>query len=239
MNSLIHALTFLTVLPMPQVAWRDGDLGRAAAWFPTVGLLLGAILCGAWWLLGQLFSPLITAVLLVTLWAALTGGLHLDGLADCGDGLLVAATAERRLDIMRDSRLGTFGAVSLILFLALKIAAVGELRSPLALLLAPTVGRLLILPTAQRPPARSGGLGAGFAAAVPRGSAMAGSIFVLLLALLIGWRGLAGIAAALLAAVGLWRLAQARIGGVTGDVMGAVIELAELAVLLVFAAEVV
>src|SRR5438105_137537 len=81
--SFLIALGFLTTIPVRTSAPESGDLGRAGRWFPTVGLVLGAVLATAHFLLSQLFSPLLTAALVVALWTALTGGLHLDGLADC------------------------------------------------------------------------------------------------------------------------------------------------------------
>src|SRR5216684_378067 len=102
------ALGFLTIWPVRVGATKPGDLGRAAGWFPLVGLLLGLVLSGAQWLLLRLFPPPLVGGLVVALWAALTGGLHLDGLADCGDGLWVSASPERRLEIMHDARIGAF-----------------------------------------------------------------------------------------------------------------------------------
>jgi adenosylcobinamide-GDP ribazoletransferase len=181
----------------------------------------------------------------VALWAALTGGLHLDGLADCGDGLLAAVAPERRLEIMRDPRLGAFGGLSLVLFVIIKILAVASL--PVArpwtallavgpLLLAPVVGRWLILLAARQPAARAGGLGQAFAAGLPPRSLLLAAVLPAALALLGGPR--AGLAAGLacVVALAILRLARARLGGVTGDVFGLVVELAELTVLLTFAA---
>jgi len=103
-----QATTFLTTIPTPPQTWESGDLGRAGGAFPLVGLCLGGLLCLAWWGLNIVFPTMITAVLVVMLWAILTGGLHLDGLADCGDGLLATVSTERRLAILKDSRIGAF-----------------------------------------------------------------------------------------------------------------------------------
>ncbi len=236
------AFGFLTTLPVPNGAPRPGDLGRAAVWFPLVGLVLGALLAGGWLLFGRLFSPLLAGALVVALWAALTGGLHLDGLADCGDGLLAAATPARRLEIMRDPRLGAFGGLSLILFVMLKVLAVAALPAGdwwvrvVPLLLAPVVGRWLLLLAARQPNARPGGLGADFALGLqPRTLWLAGAA-TLLLTLLGGGRGLVALALAHGVALLVFRAARARLGGVTGDVFGLTVELAELTVLLTFAA---
>ena len=129
MKSLLVALGFLTAIPVRTGAPAPGDLGRSGMCFPLVGLALGVVLVAAQYALVELFPPLLTATLVVALWAAFTGGLHLDGLADCADGLLATAMRERRLEILRDPRVGAFGVVALTLFLLLKVHAVAALLS--------------------------------------------------------------------------------------------------------------
>jgi adenosylcobinamide-GDP ribazoletransferase len=236
------ALSFLTTLPVRAPSVPPGSLGRAAPWFPVVGVIVGALLAAAWWGLGYVFPPVLSAVLLVALWAALTGGLHLDGLADCGDGLLAAVPPERRLEIMRDPRLGTFGGLSLFLFLLLKVFTVAALpASPLgyyALLLAPALARWLILTVARQPSARPGGMGAAFGQGLTPAALAVAAVLPVVLVVGGGWRGLGAAAAALLVVLIVSRVARARLGGVTGEVLGLTVELSELAVLLVFAAQV-
>jgi len=250
MNDLLLAIGFLTVFPVQTPAPQPGDLGRAGVWFPTVGLILGVILATAHFLLSQLFSPLLTAALVVALWAMLTGGLHLDGLADCCDGLFAAVSPERRLEIMRDPRLGAFGGLGLTLFLILKILALASLQPlstfhlPLSssfllpycsLLLAPSFARWLILLVARQPSARPGGLGTDFALGLTPRVFLLAALIPLALILLGGWRALIAAALAHLVAFVVIRLARARLGGITGDVLGLTVELSELAVLLAFA----
>jgi adenosylcobinamide-GDP ribazoletransferase len=234
------ALSFLTTLPVRAPDMPPGSLGRAAPWFPVVGVLLGALLTAAWWGLGWVFSPVLGAVLLVASWAALTGGLHLDGLADCGDGLLAAVPPERRLEIMKDPRLGTFGGLSLLLFLLLKVFAVAELPGgaggACALLLAPALARWLLIIVARQPSARPGGLGAAFSQGLTPASLAVAAVVPAVVAVLGGWRALAAVLAALLVILVIIRVARARLGGITGDVLGLAVELSELAVLLTFAA---
>ena len=129
MQGLALAIGFLTALPMRMAAPRPGDLGRAGVWFPLVGLGLGVLLSLAYWLLAHVFALVLVAALVVALWAAFTGGLHLDGLADSGDGLLSVASVERRLESMRDPRLGAFGVSVLALFIIIKILAVAGLSA--------------------------------------------------------------------------------------------------------------
>lgn len=231
------AFSFLTILPMPTVAYQPGRLGRAGRWFPVVGLVIGILLTGAQGLLLHFFSPLLTAALVTTLWAALTGGLHLDGLADCCDGLLAATGHERRLEIMRDPRTGAFAVIGLALFLIVKVTAIAALPTTLpALLLAPTGGRWLLLWVARQPAARSGGLGADFAAGLTTSTLLWALIAPVALGFIFPSLHLL-IAGALAGGITWWiiRVVRTRLGGVTGDVFGLVVELSEVAVLLAYA----
>ena len=238
MRSLILAVRFLTVLPVPgPEAQGPTALGRAAWWFPAVGLVLGAALGGFLHGLEQLFPPLVAAVLLVAGWKAVTGGIHLDGLADLLDGIAGGDPA-RRLAIMRDSRIGVFGALGLIFAALIAVAAVSELSGPArarVLLLAPLLGRTapLLAGAWLRPATPGQGLGAGFAAGLSRAS---GAVWVAA-SLVLAW-ALLGPGGVLLVVAGLGGAllvasdASRRLGGVTGDVLGAVVEVAELGVLL-------
>lgn len=242
MRSLILAVRFLTVLPVPgQEAQGPAALGRAAWWFPVVGIALGAGLAGFIRGLERVFPPLVAAVLLVAAWKIASGGLHLDGLADLLDGVAGAEPA-RRLAIMRDSRIGAFGALGLVFTVLLAAAAVSELAGPArarVLLLAPLVGRVapLLVGGWLRPATPGQGLGAAFVAGLSRWSGPLWAVAGLFLAwAVLGPVGpllvLAGLSGALLVALG----ASRRLGGVTGDVLGAVVEIAELGVLLAGAA---
>jgi adenosylcobinamide-GDP ribazoletransferase len=239
LNEFWLALGFLTTLPTKMVAYQPDGLGRAGRWFPGVGLILGLLLAALYTLSVLWFTPAITSVLVIILWAGLTGGLHLDGLADCCDGLLASVPRERRLEIMRDPRVGAFGVIGLVLALLLKAAAVMALGNPLpALVLAPVWARWFILWAARQPPARPGGLGNAFAASltpVILAQALILPLLVLATAFYVDWRSLLAVMVAGLAVSGVIRLAHARIGGVTGDVFGAVVELAEITILLVLA----
>jgi len=239
MQNLRKAVGFLTVFPAGRdLDYQSGDLGRAAPWFPLVGAFIGLLAGLAGWGLGIIFPPLLAAVFTLAVWESLSGWLHLDGLADCCDGLLPAAAPQRRLEIMRDARLGTFGTAGLILFLAAKGAALGYAaggwQTLLTFMLAGSTGRWLVIAAARQPLARPGGMGAEMTSAARMRSLILAGLIPLSLALPGGWRGLAGLGLALLAGWGLFRFSRARIGGVTGDVMGCAIELGELACLLPF-----
>jgi adenosylcobinamide-GDP ribazoletransferase len=186
------------------------------------------------------FPTLLAALLTVTVWKVVTGGLHLDGLADCLDGL-VGRDPEHRLAIMRDSRIGAFGALGLILFLLLELAAVAELPQAVrwrVLLAAPAIARALPPLLARAfPAARPHGHGAAFRAGLHRGSAAV----ALALGAAVAFGALGPMAAVALAAAvvvalaGGWFMAG-RLGGISGDVLGASVEVAELAVLLTVSA---
>lgn len=233
------AVSFLTVLPTPPLDYVPGGLGKAAGWFSAVGLLLGLLLTGAHWGFELLFPPLLAATLTVALWAILTGGLHLDGLADCCDGLLAPTSPERRREIMRDPRCGAFAVIGVTLTLFVKITAVAALPQGVApLLLAPTLARYLLLWVAQATPARPGGMGAELRAHLAPNSWWLGALPPLII-LLIGfhWQLLIASVGAALAVWLLVRLANRRIGGVTGDVFGLTVEMSEVVVLLCCAAQ--
>jgi adenosylcobinamide-GDP ribazoletransferase len=240
-SGLLVAVRYLTILPVPGRA-RGGPevLGRAAAWFPVVGLALGAGLVVVDRATAWLFPTLLASLLVVTAWKLATGGLHLDGLADCLDGL-VGHDAAHRLAIMRDSRIGAFGAVGLILFLFLEVESLAELASAdrwRALLVAPVVGRSAAPLVARlHRPARADGHGAAFLAGVrARGVVAALGLTAATAAIVLGVAGVAAAAVGVVAATALAGFLARRLGGVTGDVLGAAVEVAEVAVLLTVAA---
>ena len=240
-SGLLAAARYLTVVPFPGRNHAPMEtLGRAAAWFPIVGIGRGVVLALVDRLTSRVFPPLLAALLTVTAWKLVTGGLHLDGLADCLDGL-VGRDPEHRLAIMRDSRIGAFGAIGLILFLMLEIVALSELAPAAragALLAAPVIARATpaVLARLFRS-ARPDGQGAAFHAGV-RAPAIALGLAVALVAatLALGALGLVAVAAGLLAAIGLAGFVARRLGGITGDVLGAGVEMSELAALLTVAA---
>lgn len=246
MTGLVLAVRYLTIVPVPGPRLRSSaaeplaDLGRSAVWFPVVGLGLGFALALVQWVAARLFPALLVGLLTIAAWKLLTGGLHLDGLADCLDGL-AGRDPEHRLAIMRDSRIGAFAAIGLILVLLVDVAAVAEMaedRRWRALVVAPTVARATPLVLARLfPPARRDGQGASFQASVGRApTALAVALASLVAVVLLGWTGVLATVAGLLAAVLLGWLLASRLGGVTGDVLGAAVEIAELTVLLAGAA---
>lgn len=238
MRSFLIATRYLTIVPVgPSALDPDGRaLGRAAPWFPAVGLALGAVLAVTASLAERLFPTLVAAAVVVAVWKLLTGGLHLDGLADCLDALSGRTPAER-LRIMRDSRIGAFGAVGLGLVLLLGVAAVAELPATVrmrALLSIPAIGRTgPVLLARAVAAARAEGQGATFAAGVPGHASPVGLAFTAAaVGAVLGVAGLVALAVGVLTALAVGRFYAARVGGTTGDVLGAAVELAELSALL-------
>jgi adenosylcobinamide-GDP ribazoletransferase len=235
-GGLWSALQFLTRLPVPRGEYK---IEQAYVWLPSVGLLLGAILALADLGLRQTaLTSLEIATLLVVLLLALTGALHADGLMDTCDAVFSHATPERRLEIMRDPRAGTFGVVAIISIVALKIAAVDALTDTngvrwQALLLAPLLGRWCIsLVSSIFPYARPTGLGAPLkTAASTRNLALAALVP---LAACLAIQPLAAVLTALatLAALAIGRWLVRLLPGLTGDSYGAICEVAETVVLL-------
>ena len=239
MTRLVTAVRYLTIVPIPGFAATGEGPGVSAAWFPVVGLLIGAVLVVLDRVVTATFASLLAALLTVTVWKVLTGGLHLDGLADCLDGLS-GTDPTRRLAIMRDSRIGTFGALGLVLFLLLELATVSGIDTRArwrALLVAPAIGRAMSPLLARLFPPVGTGHGARFhaelaSAAAPVAIATASVSAIVVL----GVSGALATATSIALTVAVGAFMTRRLGGMSGDVHGAVVELGELAVLLTVAA---
>jgi adenosylcobinamide-GDP ribazoletransferase len=210
----------------------ETDLGRSVAFFPVVGLVLGLVLAGLAALLGGALPSTVLAVLLIAALAGLTGGLHIDGLADTFDALGGGrGDRQRMLDLMRDSRIGAHGAAALVLGLLLKVfalAAVLQRRDLTLVLLFPAIGRWAVTPwIVLHPYARAEGLGRAFNGEARAREVAIATVIVAAAVLLLGPRLIAPALGALAAAAlfALWL--RRRLGGLTGDVYGATIELAE------------
>jgi adenosylcobinamide-GDP ribazoletransferase len=166
---LLAALQFLTLWPIKR-GFTSQEIGHSSAYFPVIGLLLGSILMGLNYLLNFLLPPALVKILLLGALVLMSGGLHLDGLADTLDGMAGHRTPERRLEIMRDSRIGGFGAMGLVLFLLIEYVALNSVQAkwlPFALLLAPVLSRWAVVNALfAYPYARPDGLGKAFKEAV-------------------------------------------------------------------------
>lgn len=237
MRAFLTAIGFLTILPAGRLAPRPGDFGRAAVFFPVLGLLVGAVLAAVQWCGLSLWDSYIAAALMLGVGLVITGGLHIDGLMDTADALFSRKSPERMLEIMRDSRSGALGVAAGICVMALKFAAYGYLEGPddwRIVALSPVAGRMAIVAAlALFPYAREAGAGAVFAAETrPRHAFGALVLAAVVSAALLGWPGLivvaSGLALAMLASVYL----RSCLGGLTGDVYGAINEAVEVVALL-------
>lgn len=232
LRRLSASIAFLTVLPVPGRKEVEG----CSAFFPVSGWLIGGAAFGVW-LLARGLPALPRAFLVVTLWELSTRFLHLDGLADTADAFLAGGGRERLLAIMDDSRTGAFGAAAVSLALAGKLALVASLSRPGAagILCAAVTGRFaLSLLSSLFRPARDEGLGS---RVVGSSGALTLAVATLLAMLPLGLLfrlGALAAAAALLPALALAGYARLRVGGLTGDILGACLEITELAVLFTF-----
>lgn len=242
-HDIAVAFGLLTILPVPVDFDRAAQRGAAACWaFPLVGATLGAGAGLAGNLLVYLGAPVgIAAAVMLGVLAIVTGAMHEDGLADCADGLGGGRDKEARLAIMKDSRIGAFGAVALGIALLARwsgietLGTAGNLFWPLVAVGA--VSRLpMVLAMFLMPPARDGGLAAGVGSPTPTSVAAAVGIAFLLALVTLGWGAFAVLFWAGLATLPLFLVAQKLIGGQTGDILGGSQQLAEIAALGVVAA---
>jgi len=241
---LHFALRFLTALPLPHSEVRPGEIGRSAAVFPLVGLLIGFALAGVDWLLRLVWPVAVANAGLLIAAILLTGGLHFDGLMDSCDGLFGRRDPLRRLEIMRDSRVGSFGVLGAASVLLLLYACLGELSGvprSFALVLMGTLSRwAMVIAIWAFPYAREDGLGRSFKDGVGLGHLAVATAVAVGVAALLVLSGLGATVAAVscfvaaLVAVLTGAFACTRIPGLTGDSYGAIEQLAEAGVLLTF-----
>ncbi len=232
------ALAFLTVLPLPST-WlgEENDLARSIWFYPVVGLLIGLSAAGIALGFGRVFPPAVLSVLLVIWLVVVHGGLHMDGLSDTADGFLSPYGRERVLEIMKDSRIGAFGCMVICGAFALKTAALFSLSVNLqirAVLMAPLAGRCaMVLMMVFLPPARKEGLGSFFS----KNRSAWEVIWAVFFLAAVGWCvvgiGCLIVVAGFLITAGLLCLAcRRRIGGYSGDTVGAAGEIVETVTLL-------
>lgn len=239
MNSFLTALQFLTRINLRrQDAVTPEAFGASVVFFPLVGAVIGLILA-AFWHFAAAFAPAhALAAAIVVLGMALTGGLHCDGLMDTMDGLFSGRSRERMLEIMKDSRVGANGVMAFAAFLLLKWAVVFDLlaASPgAALFFAPVAGRLaMVVGITCFPYARPEGMGKAFADHAGRPALYWAAATAAAAAAACGPAAMAALAGAVVFAALLGRYVTRMLGGLTGDVYGAMTELTELGVLATF-----
>lgn len=234
-------IMFLTRLPVPTgLRHVEGALARSARYFPMVGVLIGAMTGLVFMLGSHAFPPTVAAGLALAVGLMITGALHEDGLADTCDGLGGGATREHALEIMRDSRIGTFGAAALIMSIGLRWAILSEM-SPTqglsALIVCHAISRGMIPPVlVSADYARTRGLASSVAAGVSGAEAVVAILLTLAMAMIVGPAAGLGAFAAAVAASGVMLAGLVRkLGGYTGDGLGAIQQVAEIAVLMFLA----
>ncbi len=242
MKSYLRALSFLTIVPLPHVQFGPGggELSTSAACFPLAGATLGLTLAGSAWLLGLVFNPAPVAVIALILGFFLTRGLHFDGLADTADGLIGTTGREKALKAMDDSAIGVMGAASIFFVYLLKYTFLAGFETsflmPVVLLFMPLAGRwAIVYAGAWFAPARNRGLGDLFLRELRWPILVKASIGALVLVGAFAWwqphlaiSVLAGCVIALACAHALAFYASLRLGGLTGDILGASSELGEM-----------
>jgi adenosylcobinamide-GDP ribazoletransferase len=238
-KNFLQALSFLTILPVGHPPFsEEKELARSMAFFPLVGLVIGLILALGYYLFSFLFSGALVLWLTVGLLAFLTRGLHLDGFADTMDGLGSGGTREKVLEVMRDSRIGAFGVIGLILLIGAKYLALDQIPSasiPYTLILMAVIGRgAMVLVCYRSPYARSsGGLAEPFVENLNARDVLISSALTFgIVVLFMGVKGIAILLGIALFSLGYRLFFLKKLGGVTGDVLGAANELVELLCLL-------
>ena len=245
-RELMASLVFLTRLPFGRLAFARaepiaaGDLARAAWAFPIAGVLVGLIAAAVYALLHKAGLPAWpAAALAVAASLAVTGALHEDGLADTVDGFGGGATREQKLDIMRDSRIGTYGVCALVLSLLLRVSALASLADTALVvpaLIAAHAAARATMPALMflMPPARRDGLAFDAGRPPVESVAVAGVLSILVLVICLGvGLGLVALILVLIAVVLMAWLSIAQIDGQTGDVLGALEQVSEIVILLV------
>jgi adenosylcobinamide-GDP ribazoletransferase len=241
MTSIIAAFQFLTIFPtIIKRMFTSEEMGRAVGWFPLVGIVLGLVLYGVNYAAQFIFPANVSAALTLAAWVILTRAFHLDGFMDTCDGLFGGFTPERRLEIMKDSRVGVFGVAGGVLILLTKYAALTSIDASLGalpvLVLSTTLGRWVSpLVIFAFPYARADGLGTEMKRSVRWSQVLLATIIALVTSWsLYGWMGLVLMISAALVAFLLAFYIRRLIPGLTGDSYGTITETIEMLVLMFF-----
>ena len=243
MKPLFAALRFLSILPVPQ-SWsgQDAELSRSVKFFPIVGVIMGAIVAVLAWATGLMLPHIVTAAIVVILQVVITRGLHLDGMADTADGFWSVSDRARTLDIMKDSHTGAMGVIAIASVLLLKFACLATINTHMiwrAVLLMIVTGRcMMTIPISIFPYARKEG---GLARIFYETRTPFNAVWATLAALTAGWliactAGLAAVIAAVIATAAFGFYCKWKIGGGTGDTIGATCEITEIVTLLIMCA---
>jgi adenosylcobinamide-GDP ribazoletransferase len=235
LKRFVLMMQFLTTIPIRiNLNVTNEDFGKGLVFAPLVGALIGGLLGGAMYLLRVVFPVRLSSVIVIILYMMLTGGLHLDGLADTFDGLFSNRPKEKILEIMRDSRIGTNGVLAIVGVLFLNIALLESINDKLslesaikAIMLMPVAGRIgSLIGAGSSVYARSEGLGKSFIDFCGLKEIIIGSVlYIAYVFLLGGWQYIIPGLIPILASWLLVKFFSRKIGGATGDILGAVCEL--------------
>ena len=239
MKSFLASFRFLTILPIP----GNGDCSEAilhasARYFPLVGAVIGAMMAGIAFGLGFVFPHILVASILALAMIAISGGFHIDGLADTADGFLSSRPPEKIREIMKDSRIGAMGVIAIVSVISLKILALTSLNEQWlwrAAFLAPMAGHtiLFVKMTFMSPADSDGGLGSIFINNRKPIEAIAATLLLACTGwVIMGYAALVAIAACLLILALFCLICQRKLSGATGDTLGAACELCELTMIL-------
>lgn len=238
LKPLFSAIAFLSRIPIPNITFTKEDWEKSTAYYPIVGAIIGVFLLLVAKGLHFILPETIVAFCIVVFWIFITGGLHLDGWMDLADGLGSSRTREQMLEIMKDSRVGAMGVIAAILLIGGKIIVSYELIKQggfIPLLLAPLLGRFIILPAIKYWPYRQNGIADGLGKYISNFTILFHFIWILLLTYYLA--DLTGVfvifGSALLNFLFLYNIYK-KLGVLTGDCYGAIIEWAEVNFLFLF-----
>lgn len=235
LESIVVAFQFLTRLYLPiNVEWDTGNLRRSLMWFGLVGAFIGVILAGAMTLFNRLdLIPAVSAIIILLIWIFITGGMHIDGISDMADGFFSMRDKEKTLEIMKDSHVGAFGVITIVFLLLIKFEMLKEFiiieKNVWLLILPPTIARIaagLVLSFYET--TKKSGLGYTFHSSDPRIFWAIGFVVTLIISSILNIKSLIFIGIAILASnlMALW--AKKKIGGLNGDIYGAIVETVEV-----------
>jgi adenosylcobinamide-GDP ribazoletransferase len=236
MRTFLAAISFLTIIPAPG---KDVPPGRAALFFPIVGAMLGAAGAGLFLAASRALPVSLAALITVTFWTIVSGVLHEDGLADVADAMRAGRTREKMLAILKDSRIGTYGAVAIVLSLVARWQALQHIPAPRILevcIVAQAVPRAAMVALGWLSRPSGDGLGLAFSSSLTTTGALIAIVQGIAASMLLGWRaGFLILAGAYLIVRSARAYFYKRIGGVNGDCFGATEQFLEIFVLILFA----
>lgn len=235
LESIVVAFQFLTRLYLPiNVEWDTANLRRSLMWFGLVGAFIGVILAGAMTLFNRFdLIPAVSAIIILLIWIFITGGMHIDGISDMADGFFSMRDKEKTLEIMKDSHVGAFGVITIVFLLLIKFEMLKEFivieKNVWLLILPPTIARIaagLVLSFYET--TKKSGLGYTFHSSDPRIFWAIGFVVTLIISSILNIKSLIFIGIAILASnlMALW--AKKKIGGLNGDIYGAIVETVEV-----------